>query len=73
MRAEPMKGAILHVQSNYADALAVLHDEVERKVLDEEVGVMSERLAVQRMQQRVSSTIGSRSTTVGLATLAILQ
>lgn len=45
--SEPMQSPILHVQRDDADALPALHDEVERKVLDEELSVVSEGLTVE--------------------------
>ena len=47
--SEPMERAIFHVERDDAHALAVLHDEVKRKILDKEVGVVAERLAVKCM------------------------
>lgn len=39
---ESVEGTVLHVQSNNTDALAILHDEIKGKVLDEEVGVVAQ-------------------------------
>lgn len=41
MRAEAVKSAVFHVERDYADTLAVLHNEVEREVLNEKVGVVA--------------------------------
>ena len=41
MRAEAVKGTVLHVERDDTHALAVLHNQVEGKVLDEEVGVVT--------------------------------
>jgi hypothetical protein len=68
-----VKRSVLHVESKDTDTLAVLHQQVEREVLDEEVGVVSERLAVEGMQNGVSSSIGGRSTSVRLSTFTVLQ
>ena len=70
---ETVKGTVFHIQRNNTDALAILHDQVKGKVLDEEVGVVPEGLAVERVEEGVSSTIGGRSAPVGLATFAELQ
>ena len=73
VRAEPVERAVLHVESHDADTLAVLHDQVEREVLNEEVGVVTERLAVERVEESVASTVCRSRAAVGLATLAVLE
>ena len=73
MRTETVERAVFHVQSHDTDALAALHDEVKGEVLDEEVGVVAERLAIERVEESVSSTISGSSAAVGLATLAVLE
>ena len=45
-----MQGTILHVERDDTDTLAVLHDQVKREVLDEEVGVVAEGLAIECVQ-----------------------
>ena len=60
-----MECAVFHVQSNDTHALAVLHDQVEGKVLDEEVGVVTQRLAVERVQVGITGTVNDGCTTVG--------
>lgn len=47
MRTESVEGTIFHVERNYADALAVLHYEIERKEFDEKVGIVTQRLAIE--------------------------
>ena len=47
-----------HVQRHHAAAGAVLHDEIEREVFDEEFGVVLDRLLVQRVQHRVAGAVG---------------
>jgi hypothetical protein len=73
VRAETVECAVLHVQRNHADALAVLHDEIESEVLDEEVGVVTERLAVEGVEEGVTCAVRGGSAAVGLATLAELE
>jgi hypothetical protein len=73
MGAEAMEGTILHVQSDDTNALAVLHDEVERKVLNEEVGVVAKTLAVERVKKSMARPVRRCGATVGLAALAVLQ
>lgn len=67
-----VQGAVLLVVGEDTAALAVLHDQVDDKVLDEVVGVVAQRLAVESVQQGVAGTISSGAATVGLATLAEL-
>ena len=73
MRTETVERAVFHVQSHDTDALAALHDEVKGEVLDEEVGVVTEGLAVEGVEERVAGTIGGGGAAVGLATLAELE
>src|ERR1700678_4637428 len=56
-----MQGAVGHVESDHAAALAVLHDEVEREVLDEERRLVLERLLIQSVQHGVAGAIGRRA------------
>jgi len=50
VRAEAVEGTIFHVERNNADAFAILHYEVERKVFDEKVGIVTQRLAIEGVQ-----------------------
>ena len=67
-----VESTVLHVECYDTDALAVLHYEIKGKEFDEEVGVVTERLAIEGMQKGVTSSIGGSSATIGLTTLAIL-
>ena len=49
------------VERHDAAAGAVLHDEIEREVFDEEFGVVLDRLLVQRVQHRVTGAIRRRA------------
>ena len=73
VRAEAVKGAVLEVEGDHTHTLAVLHDEIEREVLDKEVGVVAEGLAVEGMEEGVTGTVGGGGATVRLTTLAVLQ
>ena len=68
VRAETVKCTILHVQGEDTTALAVLHDEIQGKVLNEEVGVVAKRLTVKSVENRVTGTISDGSATVSLTT-----
>ena len=72
VRAETMQGAVLHVERDDTNTLAILHDQVEREVLDEEIGVVAEGLAIERVQQSVAGTVSGSSATICLTTLAVL-
>lgn len=42
MWPETVQGPVLHVERDNTNTFAILHDQIEGKVLDEEVGVMVE-------------------------------
>lgn len=71
--SEPVEGTIFHVNSKHTDTFAVLHEKIESKVLDEEVGVMSERLTVQGVENGVTGSVSGGGTSVSLTTLAVLK
>jgi hypothetical protein len=73
MCPESMERSVFHVQSDDPNALASFHDQVEGKVLDEKVGVMTQRLAVEGMQNSVAGTVRCCCASVGLAAFAILE
>jgi len=73
VRAETVKGSVLHVQGEDTTALAVLHDEVQGEVLDEEVGVVAKGLTIKGMKNRVTGTISDGSAAVSLTTFTELQ
>ena len=70
---ESVQGTVLHVKSDDTHALAILHNQVQSEVLNEEVGVVSQRLAVEGMKECVSCSVSGSSATICLATLAKLQ
>lgn len=71
--AETVKSTVFHVQRDNTNTFAILHDEIQREVFNEEVRVVSEGLAVERVQEGVSGTIGGGSATVRLTTLSEIQ
>jgi len=73
MSPETMQCAVLHVHGNDTNAFAVLHDQVHSEVLNEEVGVMTQRLTIESVQESVTCTIGSGSASVGLTSFSVLQ
>lgn len=68
-----MEGAVFQVKGNNTHALALVHDQIQRKVLDEEVCVVSQRLAVQAVEDSVPCAIGGGCTSVCLPALAEFQ
>ena len=73
VRAETMKRSVFHVKRYDTDAFAVLHDQIQSKVLNEEVRVVSKRLAVERMKESMTGTVGGGSTAVCLPALTKLE
>ena len=56
--ADAVKAAVLHAQGDDAAAGAVLHDQIEREILDEEVGVVPQALLVERVEHGVAGAVG---------------
>lgn len=50
--SESMNSSVLKTQSRDANTLITLHDEIESKVLDEEVGIIFQRLKNQSEHQK---------------------
>ncbi len=63
--ANAMDAAVLEGQGHHAAADAVVHDEVEREVLDEEFGGIAQRLAVERVQHGVARAVGGGAGALG--------
>ncbi len=55
--AEAVELALHHVQRDHAAAHAVLHDEIQREVFDEERGGVADALLIQRVEHRVAGAI----------------
>src|SRR5258708_19689940 len=59
MGAEAVQCAVLHVPGKHAAANTLLvHHEVERKIFDEELGVVFQALLVERVQDGVTGSVG---------------
>src|SRR6185312_13652977 len=58
MRAEAVQLALGHVESDDAPTRTLLHDEVDRKVFNEEGRFVTDRLLIEGMQHRVAGAIG---------------
>ena len=61
MRAIAMQPPRGHVERNHAAAGAVLHDEIQREVLDVELGVVLDGLLIQRVQHGVAGAVRGRA------------
>lgn len=73
MRTEPVEGTIFETDGHDANALAFVHDQVECEIFHEKVGIVSEGLAIQGVQYRVSRTVRCGSTTICLTSFAELE
>mmetsp|Transcript_34818 Transcript_34818/g.42009 ORF Transcript_34818/g.42009 Transcript_34818/m.42009 type:complete len:352 (+) Transcript_34818:867-1922(+) len=73
-RLEAMNCAVLHTHCDDTNAVSlVVHNQVKREILDKELGVVLQSLAVQGVEHRVPSAIGSTSAAISLATVAKVQ
>ena len=73
LRLEAMQCAVVQLPRGQAPAGAgLVHDQIQREVLDEEVDVVVERLAVQGVQHGVAGAVGRRAGALdrGLAEVA---
>jgi hypothetical protein len=72
LRNEPVDCSIFLVVGNDTLADTVFHDQVGGEVLNEVLGVVSQRLSVQGVQKSVASSVSGSAASVGLSTLAVL-
>jgi tRNA U34 5-carboxymethylaminomethyl modifying enzyme MnmG/GidA len=56
--AEAVDRPVVHAQRDHADALAILHDQVDREVFDEEVRVVLQALLVERVEHGMAGSVG---------------
>ncbi len=70
--AEAVQRAVIQLPCRHAAARAILHDQVEREVLDEEVDRVFQRLAVERVKDGVAGAVGRSASALdrGLAIVA---
>ena len=72
--AKAVDRAVIELEADHADAAAVLvHDEVDREELDEELGVVLESLAVERMKHGVAGPVGRSAGTLSRRSLAEIR
>ena len=72
LRTEAMNGAVVELHADDAAAAAILHDQVDREELNEEFGLVSQRLTVERMQHCMAGPVGRRASALRRRTLAEL-
>ncbi len=65
-----MDGAVIEVPRDDAGAHTVGHDEIEREIFDEELRVVFQALAVERVQDRVAGTVGGGAGALDRRTVA---
>ena len=61
VRAEAVQRAFGQIEGHDAAAHAVLHDQIDREVLDEERRRVPDRLLIERVQHRVAGAVGRRA------------
>src|SRR3546814_18075324 len=59
MCAETMDRTVLHAERDHTPAYAIFHDEIEREIFDEELGVVFQALLIKRVQQGGAGAVGS--------------
>jgi hypothetical protein len=70
---EAMDGTILHAVGNDTAANAILHDQINNEVLDEEDAVVAESLTVKSVQDGVTGTISGGGAADSLTTLTKIK
>lgn len=67
-----MNCSILQIQSNHSSTLAILHEQIHCKVFDKIVAIVTERLAIKRVQKRMSSSVSYAAASMSLSSLAVV-
>ncbi len=67
MRAEQVQGAVFEPPCHDPAASAVIHDQVEHEVFDEELGIVLETLLVKGVEHRVPRPVGGGAGAIGQA------
>ena len=66
-----MQRAVIELERDHAAAMAVLvHDQVDGEVLDEELGVVAQRLAIERVEHGVAGAVGRGAGALGRRAVA---
>lgn len=69
---ESVEGTVFLVVGKDTTALTILHDEVKSEELDEVVGVVAQRLAIEGVQKSVAGSVSGSAAAVSLTTLAVV-
>jgi hypothetical protein len=67
-----MQSTVLLVIGKNALAFAIFHKQIKREVFDEVVGIVSERLAVECVEESVSGSVSGSTASVCLSSLSKL-
>src|SRR6516164_2457483 len=71
--AEAVKGAVVELERHDpAAAPLLIHDEVDGKILDEELASLLHRLPIERVQDCVAGAVGGRASALRLAAMAVI-
>jgi hypothetical protein len=73
VRPKSMQCAVFHIEGDYTDTFPILHNQVKSKELNEEVGVVAERLAIKSMEERMPCTVSGSGATIRLSALSIFE
>merc|ERR1711865_852590 len=69
-----MNGAVFHVKRHHAHTvIRVIHDKIQRKILNEKVAVKTKRAAVKSVEQSVACAVGSTCAAVCLRSFAVVE
>src|SRR4051794_37543971 len=73
MGAKAMQGAVFEVpRHDPAANPLIIHDQVEREVLDKELGMVAQALLIKRMDYRVAGAVGGGAGAPGRVALAVI-
>src|SRR6516225_2884412 len=74
MRTKAMQGAVFEVPCHDPAACSFLvHDQVERKILDEELRIIAQALLIERVDKRMTGPIGGGASAMRRITLAVIS
>src|SRR5215469_17272962 len=73
MGTKAMQGTVFEVPCHHAAACAFLvHDQIERKILNEELRVVAQTLLIERVDERMTGPVGGGASTMRRITLAVI-
>lgn len=68
-----MKCSVFQAEGDHSSTFTVFHQQVQGEVFNKVITVITERLPVQSVEQRMTGTIGDATASVGLTSFAKLQ